>query len=586
MRRDLGFVAYWVSVIIGAGLLLLPLQSYTTGYLPLWFLIIAVSLYITAIYTRLAHAIRRHVAENVNLTVERGTPAAARIGISSSTWMAAQRMSLLEIISGRGQSLYDDLIESRLDPRCSKTWARVSFVSGILFFVFFSVAAYVSVGGRSLSSLVPFVARRTELPWLLLVAGVMFVSLAAYLSRYTTSTVLWHGVVIRLLALFGSWAIALFVLAQLPSSEWESFLIFALSLLPPILLRAKIADGSGAGVSEQRRHGAVLYDHHRLSVAVVLMEMLLLVIAVVLIVFAFAVSGTFRSPQLLVSPLTLGALGKTAGVVVFAFVGTGIYNLMCYPSLLDSARRLRNVIILGTALPTLAYLVWSFVVAITLSPSQIQALNGSAGSYPTIVLARMVMERYPLLGLIISIFGYAFAMLAVSMASIGFVETLSDRVTIDVIIRANRFFPFNSLLAWLGNRRELVNAALLVATAVFAVFTLAVHIEVTTVVGVAGIAGGGLILLVIPWLIADEAGGTVPLRRVVIAFLSLVFVAAVSVSNINMNNLFGPRFLITLPLAALTLWVIGVGILTLPWRWNRRRRMLAVEDDTQETGAA
>jgi hypothetical protein len=164
------------------------------------------------------------------------------------------------------------------------------------------------------------------------------------LERLFPQPFLLRGTLKKVGMMFGAWliGIALVGLARQAGligdsgacANWGSLLglgLFTVAVLAGLYTKAGKSSTTGRGE---------LSDQHTVNVLVICFEIGLLLITMVITVWTIAQHGIQISVEVFApGAFTLPALGDWAsmvGLVIFAYVSTGLFNLCSYPSLFES----------------------------------------------------------------------------------------------------------------------------------------------------------------------------------------------------------------------------------------------------------
>ncbi|MCI0396941.1 MAG: hypothetical protein L0322_18650 [Chloroflexi bacterium] len=492
-RQNLPYALYCASIIIGAGVLTMPLTGRLLGFGLLLVITVLIGLWQMVIYRRMAHSTfvnaARQASEQV-AALQNGPGDNPGHQVASQAWREdmTERLMLAEI--QKGAALFDQIVR-----RTGIGWAGlVTLFLGTFLYVFIADIGYILIGSRSLNAVAAALDEQTPLlPPLLLPAGAAMLGAGLALPKFFHLATARRGAVQKILAMAGCWGIGIGALALLPDGGRENILG---SLLFLIAIVAVMFVGNAAKDDGPRRAG--LKAQHRVNVVVMVVELALLAVTALLVLGLFAGNG-------LTEPFFTVAMGafdgtqmphwaRIIGVVLFAYVGTGIFNLASYPHLFQgnagrhSAPRFGQVVVLGTVIPMVVYLGWTVVAALTLSPAELAL--GDANNQPThILIADKAKEIGPAIAWIITLTGYLFALMAVTSACNGFTESLAGRI--EIALDGSSF--------WQRRRFDLRPVILAAAAAVaLARDIFATPIDITSILAIAGSAGGGLLIFILP----------------------------------------------------------------------------------------
>lgn len=498
---NLQFALYCASIIVGAGVLTMPLTGRLLGFVPLLIVTILVALLLMVIYRRLAHTLFVHVAEvasakanEVKEPLKRG----AGIHTDLSGWDAFINPRIIMTEVQKGPELLNEVV----DRTGVGSAGHATLLVGLFFYVFFADIGYIIIGNRSLNAVAATL--KGNIGYGSFVApglGVALVVVALALPLLMRRPSARRGASQKFLMMAGWWCLAIGVLINTDSSG----LFLGGATLGDILGSALFlgailaAMRTGTDTIQETRHQDGLNAQHRVNVVVMIIELIFLAITGVLIVGLFFRSGMiekFHAFALDRSSFSdWSAWSRVIGVVLFSYVGTGIFNLCSYPELFEEnsgARgklHFRYVVVLGTLIPLVLYLGWTVVTALVLSPQEMAAAD--AINEPThIVIARKAVQISQEGAWIITITGYLFALMAVTSACNGFTESLADGISIAIRRSSQRHDEGRDF------RPVILVLAALVALA-RDVFPASV--DISAILSIAGIAGGGLLILILPF---------------------------------------------------------------------------------------
>lgn len=563
---NLQFALYCASIIIGAGLLTMPLTGRLLGFVPLLVITVLIGFGLVAVYQRLARTLFVHVSDEANRMTEEAQLAlrkGAGITTNSRRWRLFYRAGMIRVVVEQGAALLHDVV----DRTGIGTAGHATLLLGTFFYVFFADIAYLIIGQRSLNAVARlFKGQGAAVHWSFLALGVVLVitSLALPLAVHRRSASL--GAFQKLFMMAGWWCLTIFILIitggtgpVLGNASMGSILATVLFLIAVI---APMSIGSQEGDEPESREGPKA--HHRVNVIVMIVELFLLIISGVLIVWIFLGNGAMVpfyafAPDWL-STVRLNDWSRVLGVVLFAFVGTGIFNLVSYPQLFDRNHggngkpRFGHVVALGTLIPMIVYLGWTMVVAISLSPQDL-AMADSINEPTTIAIVRKALALGQQEAWIIALTGYLFALMAVTSACNGFTESLADQIAIATQ---------NS-----GRKREALidfRPIILVGAGAVALARdiFAASIDISAILSLAGTAGGGLLILIFPLFLPyppDRRARARYWEVAVVLIITVVLVVGIVNEPTDGPGLTGSvitwtKWFVALGVAGVTLWLL------------------------------
>ncbi len=371
--------------------------------------------------------------------------------------------------------------------------------------------------------------------------------------------------------MFGAWLIGIGAIGLArqggligDSGAWADWA----SLLGLALFTAAVLSGlyTNAGANSTTNQND-LSDQHTVNVLVTCCEIVLLLTTIgitLLTVAQHAIQISFEvfSPGAFTPP-ALGDWAGMVGLVIFAYVSTGLFNLCSYPSLFESqagqrGSRLTRVVALGTLIAMLVYLAWSLTSAVALSPETLIQLD-AAKEYTTIGIARTLAGMDLTSALLITLFGYSVALLAVTSACNGFTESLADQISV--------FLQDEGIQNELTSDAENLHLRLLILVAAlltaFGIDRL-IQINISTILAVAGIAGGGLLILVLPFFLPAPGQQKTSWTCIMLAFSSALLLTLLGLDAANLPQVHdlasaivaGVSVLIALSILGVAVWLI------------------------------
>ncbi len=522
LARDLPYALYLSSIEIGAGVLSMPLTAGALGFLPLLVVTVLVGGVFVLVYYRMADTIFRLVQVETDEHLVALGPALKLAGVSPSGELREKlRPGVRAVVLERGSAVFDALIRRVGLGRAG----LATLFLGTLWYVFFADVGYIVTGKESLNAVAGMLR---PLPWAPLVANLSGVGLLACslaLPLLLRSDTGGRGAVQKFLAMGGSWLIGLGVLALLDGSTvavggatWGSLVGTALFLAA--IGAAMFVGRPSAG---EGRDGSGLSAQHRVNVLVLLVEFGLLFAAGGAVLVSFAAHGLLEDFRAFgagwLPPERPAEWSAMLNVVIFAYVGTGIFNICRYPELFESdpgqsqRPRFIRVAVLGTAIPMVVYLGWTLVTSFVLTPGELVDAD-IARRATHIAIAAKAGRAIPEVLWLVTVLTFLFALMAVTSACVGFTESLSDRISLALRdLDGRREWPAD----W---RLPILAGAALAAVAIDA-FSALVNLNV--LLAFAGGAGGGLLFLVLPlFLPAHPAPRPVRYWQVAAAVLLVV----------------------------------------------------------------
>ena len=549
--KNLEFALYCASIIIGAGVLTLPLSASQMGFVPLIVLIVIEGLGLLLIYRRLAETLFSNVTSVVRekelaLSFD---PAAAR----------PDTFKIFRIEASRGAALLDSVIRRTGLGRAGLGTLLV----GMILYVYFADVGYIILGNRSLNGLVTQTRGfgSDMLPIFFVVGGLLILT-SLFLPRFWSKPSALRGALQKSAMMGGCWGIGLALLDLntkiAGSTQGNSFLGSVLFLVAII---ASMFSGKTVQSDEDESEG--LNAQHRVNMVVMVVELGLLVFASVLALWIFGHAGIIQpffafAPDWLASLDLVTAL-QVGGVVLFAYVGTGMFNLCIYPQLFarnqgaKKGPRFTQVVTLGTLLPMAVYIWWTVTSGFLLSPADLYQTD-AANEGTHIAIAQKAAVINPELYWTISLSGYLFALMAVTSACVGFTESLADRMAL-VFQRSK---VLRSPTVW--------KIIILLAAALMAIGKdlFAANIAITSILAIAGYAGGGLLVVILPLFFPYPLERRSRIRYaevLLVALLAFLIVGAIiswptEGSTVVSQVVTYMKWAVALAVAGMTLWLL------------------------------
>lgn len=570
LTRDLKPALYCASILIGAALLTMPLRAAHLGFGPLLVAIVLVGLWMIWINQRITTSLFAHLvhrSDRMARVISWGLGAARGGDGPAPLWLDARELMRDEARLRGARQWVDQVSEAGIGRP-----GRSCILLGTFLYAFFADIGYLILGSRSLSSLATFAGEFVpESLGLVLALGLGLIVAGLRFESIFARPFLLRGTCKKLCVMFGAWLSGIAVIgltrraghagAAGDGGEAEALLtvlLFALAVLAALLTRG------GTGSTSKRDD---LSDQHTVNVLVVSFEIVLLLTTIGITLYTVIRHGIVV-PIEIMSPqaLTPGALGDWAsmlGLVIFAYVSTGHLNLCCYPALFETlpghrTPRLARVMVLGTLIPMLVYLAWALTSAVTLEPAALAQLDASK-EYTTIGIARLFVGIDPASAFLITFFGYSVALLAVTSTCNAFTESLAGQV--GVFLRdagVENHLTRDPENLWL--HLLILLAALPTA---FAIDRL-IQISISTILAVAGIAGGGLLVLILPFFLPPAGRPKSTWASIMVAFASAIVLTLLGLNAANLPSVHdaagavvaGISVVIALSILGMTIWLI------------------------------
>jgi len=471
----LGF--YSAGIIVGGGILALPFVAMDTGSIMLILLLIAFGLIFYVIYNRMLDSI-----------------SACLRGVS---------------VIKPGLVLYDaGLIESGLEK-----YGKLAFTIGILLYVVPADIVYILYGLKSLIQLSSYVNYYQIYQVLFIGLVVMFIVSVLFMrfrKLVLISDASSYELVLKLLLMISIWVLTIGLLKYACCSEIKIAMgasAFALSLIigeffPERFKKASISMPVAEDVLPRHKAGAYMSVFK-----------LLLITLTPFLAFLIIASRASLSTNIPLFPRSLQSLVAATTIIIFMYVGSGIYNILVYDWIINHMERGKKVTLIAITASLIAYLVFSILILLSVDP--VILINSNLRREHAFIALARKLEAIGIteLGLLVIIMANIFALVSVSVAFLGFTDTLSDRLELDLKVNRNLVWTLVAILI----------TSIVVTLEVFDVTRIA-----TDALGIAGNAGGGLFILILPWLIKDSKNR----RRIPLAIAFLLLVTLLDISMI------------------------------------------------------
>lgn len=485
----LRYALYCSSIIIGAGILTLPVLVAQIGLVPAVVLTLILGLSLMGIYVRIARSIHDYVHVQVEESYEQGARILQEAKISRAVISEFADHVMREEARRKGIGLLDEIC-AWLGFGLS---GRVAIVVGLFAYVVPACIGYVTVGGKTLSAIASLAQEEGFAPVWPAVVAVLAMLCSLLMTRLLPYFTL-RATIAKILQMSASWIAGVWVLMLAPLPSWVAIMLFAAGTV------GVIWRPSGAEVESA---SGTLSAEHRVGTFIASFELIVLAATAGLAVFIVVQHRRLIMPALVAPGLDLHGAATACGVLLFAYTGTGIFNLIRYPHLFrtDGKRSaLERVVGWGAVIPTIAYLGWMVAVALCVSATDLLAVDRKR-SYPTIPLAQTIarLDGTDWAVWVVAA-GLFVALLAVTGACMGFSESLADRIA-RIGNRAVRHIPTTQAPSSLATRIAQVGVLLCATAAATALAVLPSNLQFSGLLAVAGAAGGGMLLLELPFFI-------------------------------------------------------------------------------------
>ncbi len=473
-KKSLILAFYCIGIIVGGGILALPLVSIDTGAIALIALLIILGIVFYLIYLRLLQSVS---------TALRG-----------------------KIVLRTGLTLYDEGLRYSGLAR----FGGLAFTIGLALYTLPADLVYVLYGMKSLLQLSLYASFNTILEMLFIGITIIFASLIIFTvyskkEIFTGTTSL--DLVLKISLMIGIWAITIGLLGLTASSELKVTLAttaFVISLIigeyyPERFFKARI----GLRIEDD------VLPRHKASSYLTIFK-ISLIIGTPLIAFLILLQQNKLTTYILLLPKSIEALVAATSIIIFMYVGSGIYNILIYDWVIKCKKTGKQIVLLAVLLSISTYIIFTLLILLSVDPS-ILIYSSIEREHAFIALSRKLEEiGLSVIGLIVIIIANVFALVSVSIAYMGFTDTMADRLSLDIRVNRETVWFFITFIT-------LVSVILLEINDVSKIATDAL--------GIAGNAGGGLFLLILPWLMKDSKSR----RRI---SLGIIFMIIITILNL------------------------------------------------------
>ena len=503
IKTKLVLAFYGAGIIVGGGILALPFVAIDSGLLFLILSLVFLAFLFSIIYWR--------ILDSVALaTTEAETKANGELGL-----------------------VYYDLA---LEASNLGKWGRVAFSTGLILYVIPADIVYILYGMKSIIQLSKYFIDFKTIP-LTLAMIILFIALIlthVFKDEPTPSKTL----AIKLLIMSAIWSLSIAVATTFGEIGFTIGIIgFSLSVIVGEFFPEKFFGGVKNNVFEIES-GEVL-PRHKAQAYLTFFKIFLIISVPILALIIIYLSKSLPSPPPLF-PRKLVSFADSISVIMFMYVGSGVYNILIYPWILKNLDEGKRLVFYSVLVSLIAYLVFSIII-VSVVDYKILVLSDLRREHSFISLSRKLEAiGFSLLAYLTIALASLFALVSVAVAYIGFTDTLSERLVLDLGVNRDKIW---------------IVITAIVSTIVASLEFYNVSRAATDSLGIAGNAGGGLFLVFLPWLMRGRNSG----RRIGLAVVSLIFVIIINLAIIlNATTLYA-----IVSGVISTILVILVGILSI-----------------------
>ncbi len=498
---------YSTGIIIGGGILALPFVALDSGIIFLMFILIILAVVFIVIYNRILESISYSLKDAEGKDI--------------------------------GLQTYDyALLKSGL-----KKWGKIAFTIGIILYVYPADIVYILYGLKSIIELSNYLTINSSIFLATLLLTVIFLSISYYSYSRNFSPI--SALLSKLFMMAIIWLVSISIVLSIGESlrVIMASLGFTISVIvgeyfPERTKHIEIVEKDDEADYE------ILPRHKAQAILTVFKVTLIVLVPLLAFYLIYTKAGLAQSASLF--PRSIVSLVDSFSVIVFMYVGSGVYNILIYKWILEKINRGKKIVSLGVIISLIVYMIFTAIILLVVDASILE-ISDINREHAFIALSRKLASiglstmAYIVIGL-----ASLFALVSVSVAYIGFTDTLSERLELD--LKANRDYT------WLT-----ITFVVFISTTLLELFK--VSKIATDALGVAGNAGGGLFLLIIPWLMVTKKDKGKPLY-------ALIFLGLITLVNIFM--LFSGTTLVAQISALIaTILVVVFGLLTF-MEWKRQ----------------
>ncbi len=509
----LGF--YSAGIIVGGGILALPFVAIDTGSIMLVLLLIAFACVFYVIYTRMLDSISAYLKE-----ISKIKP---------------------------GLILYDEgLRRSGL-----RLYGHLAFTLGILLYVIPADIVYILYGLKSLIQLASYISY--EQSFLVLMIGIILFALTVVFFVRLRRMIIYKNATsyeffLKLLLMISLWIITIGILKFVFTNSVVEIILGSLAFTVSLIIGEFFPEKFWKMYISLPINENIL-PTHKVGAYMSAFKLVLITLTPILAFIIISMRGAL-STSMPIFPRTLQSLVAAIAIIVFMYVGSGVYNILVYNWIVSDLKKGRIATLIAILLSLTAYLVFSLTILFSVDAS-ILFMSNMNREHAFIALARKLeLIGITQLGFLVIVLANIFALVSVSVAFLGFTDTLSDRLELDLGMSRSPLWVIIAVLVTL----------IVIGLEVFDVTRIAAD-----ALGIAGNAGGGLFILILPWLMKDSKGK----RRIGVALMFLILVTVLNIFMI-LNSITFVAWLSSL-IATILVLIFGSLVLIEAIRADKKR---------------
>lgn len=389
-------------------------------------------------------------------------------------------------------------------------FGRLAFTVGLLLYIVPANIVYILYGMKSIIDLSELL--NVEADEILLLVGIIITT--------TTILITWHLVkhkkyyltlhdsfLIKFILMLSIWLASVGALGFV--SGRDSKIILSVTLYALALIVAEFFPEKVLKAYHDIYDIDDLIPKHKV-LSYLTMVKILLILLIPMIGFVLIVSRIGPTETIPLVPSNMSSVVYSITIVVFMYVGSGVYNILIYKWITKRLESGRKSVLIATILSILTYIAFTVLIIMSVRPNILHASDLNREHSFISLSKQLRIIGLSSIGLITIIVANVFSLVSVAIAYMGFTETLSERIHLDTKINQN--------LAWI-----LITIPITIITVALEIFDVTRF--ATDALGIAGNAGGGLFILIIPWLLRDKKNES----RIKIAICFLTFITFLNI---------------------------------------------------------